>query len=177
MPCQKYLNESYDRSDCYYLAWHPNLRWVETPVNTADKIPGVLFKDVSTRWYLMYARLCANNVARVGRIHYAADIIRFMNDTFGYKQLGATTKVEVLTCTKDAPPPPVRPEYPPPEENCQAPPTSPKNSTTILGPCGTFISYDPINGRTDPELYGVPGGYNYDDGTIGNFKVIKLINS
>lgn len=137
MPCQKYRNESFDTSGCYYLAWHPDLRWVETTVNIADKIPGVLFKDVAKRWYLMYARLCVNNQIRVGRIHYVAEVVRFMNDSFGYQQLGPTTKVQVLVCTRNPPPPPVRPDYIPPEEPCQAPPVTPRNTTSTLGPCGS----------------------------------------
>jgi hypothetical protein len=166
MPCQKYRNESFDSTDAYYLAWHPNLRWVETTVNRADKVSGVLYKDIQKRWFLMYGRLCVNDQSRVGRIHYAADLVRFINDSYGYKQLGATTKVEVLVCLKDPPPPPVRPDYIPPDEDCQLPPTAPKDTNTVLGPCGTFIPYDSVNARTDPEFYGVPGGFNYDDGTI-----------
>lgn len=30
-------------------------------------------------------------------------------------------------------------------------------------PCGTFVKYDPVSGRTDPETYGVIGGIDYKD--------------
>lgn len=32
--------------------------------------------------------------------------------------------------------------------------------------CGTFVKYDPVNNRTDPEYYGVPSGFNYKDETV-----------
>jgi hypothetical protein len=32
-------------------------------------------------------------------------------------------------------------------------------------PCGTFVKYDPINSRTEPELKGVLGGIDYKDGS------------
>lgn len=28
------------------------------------------------------------------------------------------------------------------------------------------MPYDPINGKYDPEKWGVPGGFNYKDGSI-----------
>lgn len=70
MVCQKTKSELYDPISGYYLNYSPNMRWVPTTVNKADKVPGVLFKDVGKRWFLMFARLCVNGVSRVGRIHY-----------------------------------------------------------------------------------------------------------
>lgn len=52
------------------------------------------------------------------------------------------------------------PEIPP--AICVEPPLSPSDTTTILGPCGTLVPYDPINGKNDPEKWGVPGGYSAD---------------
>lgn len=46
------------------------------------------------------------------------------------------------------------------------PPNNPKNISEIAGPCGTFLPYDPINGKTDLENFGFPGGVHYVNNSI-----------
>jgi hypothetical protein len=87
--------------------------------------------------------------------------MRYINSD-GYKNDGALTEVEVLTCSKSTdiaePAPSDVTEEPDvtstPAVSCSPPPQKPDTSG-ILGKCGTLIDYDPINGRTDPEVYGV----------------------
>jgi hypothetical protein len=68
--CQKGKVEKFDNVGCKFLAYHPDLKWVKTTPALASKLPGALTRNVGTSWYLMYARLCANNYVTVGRIHY-----------------------------------------------------------------------------------------------------------
>jgi hypothetical protein len=65
-----------------------------------------------------------------------------------------------LTCHSSELPPEPIPE--PPPVPCVDPSPDPLDTVNVKGPCGTLIPYDPINGKNDPELYGVPGGYSID---------------
>lgn len=98
---------------------------------------------------------------RMGRIHYFVDRMMYMNFN-GFQNNGPLTEVEVLACSSSTEPaelyndvftggaePSITPPVP-----CVPPPPKPITSA-ILGKCGTLLDYDPIYGRTDPELYGV----------------------
>lgn len=51
-------------------------QWVKTNPRDADKVPGVLTRNVGKQWYLIYARMCTQNLVRLGRIHYAVSIFK-----------------------------------------------------------------------------------------------------
>lgn len=69
MACQKTKSEIFS-TNASYIGYHPDLVWVTTTPAKANKVPGVLTRTVGKTWYLMYARLCTNDVITVGRVHY-----------------------------------------------------------------------------------------------------------
>lgn len=101
----------------------------------ADKLPGVLTRNVASRWWLMYARMCApDDHVTVGRVHYVANVMRIYYSQ-GYKQFGPTTEVDVLTCRNNTFPP-----VPPPEETvCGEPDPLPTDPATSHGECGKLF--------------------------------------
>lgn len=154
-----------DQDTAYYLLDHVNLQWVDANSSSILSVPNLIILNGTDGilWPMAFGRVFYNGQwtlgkALIGNGHYKVQI---------YGNTGEITYLDnfqVLTCTPQTSGQ-ITTQRVPIRSTSTVVTTSTVATTTTKPslPCGTFVYYDPIKGRLDPDTYGVIGGVDYND--------------
>lgn len=136
IPCGR-GGQIFDNQTPYYLLKNQNLQWTKTNIDEMLYIDGVVTTPGKS---FAWGRYREGGQYKVGKVHWVSG--QAGNEWAGFYVQQAddgerrlTKDFEILSCR-------------------------PKRDQT---PCGTFIKYDPVNGREDPNFKGFLGGFNFDN--------------
>lgn len=90
-------SETFDKTNAFYLSYHPQLTYVTTDTSKMLSIPGVL-KITGSGYTDLYGRIIYNGAYQLGKVHTIAGADGLLITGSSGTAIRYTTGFEVLTC-------------------------------------------------------------------------------